>query len=88
MCLLFLCDRLCVCASVCLQVLFGQEVAAGCVLRLTRPQLVDLCCAGSQFCAGATTTGSAGSGAGGGTGYSSPYLDDSGVPAFLQFQTG
>ena len=60
-----------------LQVLFGQDAAAGCVVRLTRPQLQALCCAGSQFCAAPPPGG-----------FSSPYLDDSGVPAFLDFQTG
>ena len=59
------------------QVLFGQEVAAGCVVRLTRPQLEAFCCAGSQYCTAAPPEG-----------FSSPYLGDSGVPAFLEFQTG
>ena len=62
-------------------VFFGQDVAAGCVLRLSRPQLEQLCCAGSQYCSNPGPDPDP-------EGFSSPYLDDTGVPAFLAFQPG
>ena len=56
-----------------LSIRFGRDLVTGCVARLNRTALRDMCCVGADTCSGS---------------FLSPYMLASGVPSFLQPLSG